>query len=161
MFVHQEQVDRDVRRITFTVLVQCILQSLARLSRKHSIHFAQITSNLVVVVYHSFQAPRASTVAFVALLGLLAMRALGLPLNAIRFTEPRVSVTTPGVANSYTLALTSAAVLGPSRARRYETRPATAGEAMEVPVVLHSAVSLRQDAETMFVPTAKISTSGP
>jgi hypothetical protein len=72
VFVHQEQVDRDVRRITFTVLVQCILQSLARLSRKHSIHFAQITSNLVVVVYHSFQAPRASTVAFVALLGLLA-----------------------------------------------------------------------------------------
>jgi len=48
-----------------------------------------------------------------------------LPLNASRFTEPMGSVTTLGVASAYTLALTSAAVDGPSRPRRYETKPAT------------------------------------
>jgi len=48
-----------------------------------------------------------------------------LPLNASRLTEPMGSVTTLGVASAYTLALTSAAVDGPSRPRRYETKPAT------------------------------------
>lgn len=84
-----------------------------------------------------------------------------LPLYARRLGPPSVSVSRPVVASARTLALAAWPIDGPSRARRYDTSPATKGAAIEVPLWVTMAVSDVCEVVIMLLPGAQISTADP